>query len=318
MSSAFRVLIADSMSSKAAEVLGASAAVEVDDRAGIPADELVSAISEYNGLIVRSRTKVTAEVLAAGSKLKVVGRAGIGVDNIDLAAASKNGIIVENAPSGNSVTTAEHALCLLLSLARHIPQATASMKNGRWDKKKYQGVELCDKTLGIVGLGNIGSIVADRARGLHMKVIASDPFADKARAEKVGAELVEFDELLARADFITIHTALVDATRGLFGAEAFAKTKRGLLLVNAARGGIVDEAALLAAIEEGQVAGAALDVFEHEPPPDGYALVNHPHVICSPHLGASTAEAQDKVAIEIAEQMVAFAESGEVRNQVNK
>ena len=317
MSDKFRVLISDEMSDRAAEILAASPAVEVDVRFGLTAGDLKATIGEYDGLLVRSRSKVGADVIEAGKRLKIIGRAGIGVDNIDVAAASRRGIIVENAPSGNAVTTAEHALCLLLSLARHIPQATASMKAGKWDKNKFSGTEIMGKSLGVVGLGNIGRIAADRARGLKMKVLAYDPFIGREAAARLGVELVNMDELLARADFITVHTPLTNETRGMIGAAALARTKRGVLVVNAARGGVVDEDALLAALESGHVGGAALDVFAEEPPAAGSALVAHPRVICTPHLGASTDEAQEKVAIEVAEQIAAFAEHGEVRNAVN-
>ena len=317
MSDKFRVLISDEMSDRAAEILAASPAVEVDVRYGLTAGDLKATIGEFDGLLVRSRSKVGADVIEAGKRLKIIGRAGIGVDNIDVAAASRRGIIVENAPSGNAVTTAEHALCLLLSLARHIPQATASMKAGKWDKNKFSGTEIMGKSLGVVGLGNIGRIAADRARGLKMKVLAYDPFIGREAAARLGVELVDMDELLARADFITVHTPLTNETRGMIGAAALARTKRGVLVVNAARGGVVDEDALLAALESGHVGGAALDVFAEEPPPAGSALVAHPRVICTPHLGASTEEAQEKVAIEVAEQIAAFAEHGEVRNAVN-
>ncbi|HWM89079.1 MAG TPA: phosphoglycerate dehydrogenase [Kofleriaceae bacterium] len=317
MSNAFRVLISDEMSPRAAEILAASPAVEVDVRYGLTAGDLKAVIGEFDGLLVRSRTKATAEVIEAGKRLKIIGRAGIGVDNIDVAAASRRGIIVENAPSGNAVTTAEHALCLLLSLARHIPQATASMKGGKWEKTKFSGTEIMGKTLGVVGLGNIGRIAADRARGLKMKVLAYDPFIGREAAARLGVELVDMDELLSRSDFVSVHTPLTNETRGIIGAAAMARMKRGALLVNAARGGVVDEEALLAALESGHIAGAALDVFVEEPPAAGSALVAHPRVICTPHLGASTDEAQEKVAIEVAEQIAAFAERGEVRNAVN-
>jgi D-3-phosphoglycerate dehydrogenase len=312
-----RVLISDEMSPRAAEILAASPAVSVDVRFGLAAGDLKAVIGEFDGLLVRSRSKVTADVIEAGKRLKIIGRAGIGVDNIDVTAASRRGIIVENAPSGNAVTTAEHALCLLLSLARHIPQATASMKGGKWEKTKFSGTEIMGKTLGVVGLGNIGRIAADRARGLKMKVLGYDPFIGREAAARLGVELVDLDELLARADFITCHTPLTDETRGLIGAAAMAKMKRGALLVNAARGGIVDEEALMAALDSGHLGGAALDVFVDEPQPADSRLVAHPRLICTPHLGASTEEAQEKVAIEVAEQLVAFAEHGEVRNAVN-
>jgi D-3-phosphoglycerate dehydrogenase len=317
MSDKFRVLISDEMSPRAAEILAASPAVQVDVRFGLTAGDLKAFIADFDGLLVRSRSKVTADVIEAGKRLKIIGRAGIGVDNIDVSAASRRGIIVENAPSGNAVTTAEHALCLLLSLARHIPQATASMKAGKWEKNKFSGTEIMGKILGVVGLGNIGRIAADRARGLKMKVLAYDPFIGREAAARLGVELVDLDELFARADFVTVHTPLTSETRGLIGAAALAKMKRGALVVNAARGGVVDEDALLAALESGHIGGAALDVFVQEPPDAGSKLVAHPRVICTPHLGASTEEAQEKVAVEVAEQIAAFAERGEVRNAVN-
>ena len=317
MADKFRVLISDSMSDRAAEVLGASPQVKVDVRFGLTPGDLVAAIGEFDGLLVRSRTKVTADVIEAGKRLKLIGRAGIGVDNIDVAAASRRGIIVENAPSGNSVTTAEHALCLLMSLARHIPQATASLKAGKWEKNKLSGTEIMGKTLGVVGLGNIGRIVADRAQGLKMKVVAFDPFIGREAAERLGVELCDLDQLLRQADFVTIHTPMTAETKGIIDAAALAKMKKGALLVNAARGGIVDEDALLAALESGHLGGAALDVFVKEPPAEGSKLVAHPRLICSPHLGASTDEAQEKVAVEVAEQIVAFAERGEIKNAIN-
>jgi D-3-phosphoglycerate dehydrogenase len=298
-------------------VLAASPALVVDDRAGIDAAELRSIVGRYQGVIVRSRTTITREILDAAKELRIIGRAGIGVDNVDVAEASRRGVVVENTPSGNAVTTAEHALSLLLALARHIPQATASLKAGKWEKSRFNGHELMGKTLGVIGMGNIGRIVADRGRGFKMHVLANDPFIGKEAANRVGVELVDFDELCARADMITVHAPLTGSTRGLIGAAALARMKPGVLIVNAARGGIVDEAALLAALDRGQVAGAALDVFVEEPPPPDHPLLAHPRVICTPHLGASTAEAQEKVAVEIAEQFVAYAERGEIRNAVN-
>jgi D-3-phosphoglycerate dehydrogenase len=312
-----RVIISDEMSLRAAEILAASPAIEVDARYGISAADLEKIIGDYDGLIVRSRSKATAKIIEAGKKLRLIGRAGIGVDNIDLLAASRCGVIVENAPSGNAVTTAEHAIVLLASLARQIPQATASMKAGKWEKTRFSGIEMADKTLAMLGLGNIGRIVADRAKGLKMHVVAFDPFLKKEEAARLGVELCGLDEIWGRGDFFTIHTPLNAETRGMMGAAAFARMKKGVLIVNAARGGIVDEKALLAALENGTVAGAALDVFEEEPTPAGHPLVAHPNVICTPHLGASTEEAQVKVAIEIAEQFVAYFERGEVKNCVN-
>jgi D-3-phosphoglycerate dehydrogenase len=317
MADQMRVLVADDLSTRGVEILKASKAVAVDVKVGLKPAELVQIIGSYDGLVVRSATKVTAEILEAAGRMKIVARAGIGVDNIDVKAATRRGVIVENTPSGNAVTTAEHALCLLLALARRIPQATASMKAGKWEKKKFQGVELLDKTLGVVGLGNIGRIVADRARGLKMRVIAFDPFTSQEAAKSVGAELVTLDELFARADFVSVHTPMTPETRGLIGKAAFAKMKKGVLVVNAARGEIVDEAALVEALDAGIVAGAALDVFAKEPPDAGSPVVVHDRVICTPHLGASTEEAQEKVAVEVAEQMVAFFERGEIKNAVN-
>jgi D-3-phosphoglycerate dehydrogenase len=312
-----RVLIADDLSPRAVEILTAHREISVEVKTGLKGPALIEALRGVHALAVRSSTKVSAEVLEQAPELKVVGRAGIGVDNIDVKAASRRGVIVMNTPSGNAVTTAEHALFLLCSLARHIPQADASMKAGQWEKKKFQGTELFEKTLGVVGLGNIGRIVADRARGLKMTVIGYDPFLSAEAAERVGVELVTLDELWRRADAISVHTPLTDDTRGLIGAAALGKMKDGVLLVNAARGGIVDETALLAALGSGKVAGAALDVFVEEPPPKGSALVAHPSVICTPHLGASTEEAQEKVAVEVAEQIAAYLVRGEIKNAVN-
>jgi D-3-phosphoglycerate dehydrogenase/(S)-sulfolactate dehydrogenase len=313
----FKVLIADDLSARGVAILQAAPGIAVDVKVGLKPTELCAIIGGYHGLVVRSATKVTAEILEAAGQLKIVGRAGIGVDNIDVRAASRRGVIVENTPSGNATTAAEHALCLLLSMARHIPQATASMKAGRWDKKRFQGVEISDKTLGLIGVGNIGRIVCERARGLKMNVVAYDPFIGPEAAARLGAELVTLDELYARADFVTIHTPLTPETKNLIGADALAKMKPGVYLVNAARGGIVDEDALLAALDAGKVAGAALDVFVQEPPPAGSRLVGHDRVVCTPHLGASTDEAQEKVAVEVAEQLVAFVTRGEIKNAVN-
>jgi D-3-phosphoglycerate dehydrogenase / 2-oxoglutarate reductase len=313
----FKVLVADDLSPRGIDILKSCPGVTVDVRVGMKPAELVAVIGAYHGLIVRSATKVTAEILEAASQLRIVGRAGIGVDNIDVRAASRRGVIVENTPSGNATTAAEHAICLLLSMARFIPQATASMKAGRWEKKKFQGVEITDKTLGLIGVGNIGRIVCERARGLKMNVVAYDPFIGKEAAARLGAELVTLDELYARSDFVTIHTPLTPETRGLINAEALGKMKAGVYLVNAARGGIVDEDALLAALDSGRVAGAALDVFVKEPPEPGSRLVAHERVVCTPHLGASTEEAQEKVAIEVAEQVAAFVTRGEIKNAVN-
>lgn len=312
-----KILVSDKLSEHGLKVLRDASGIEVDFRPGLPPDELLDVISEYDGLLIRSGTKVTAEVIAKADSLRVIGRAGIGVDNIDIPAASKRGIVVMNTPTGNAVTTAEHALSLLMATARHIPRANASMHEGKWEKSKFKGSELWGKTLGIVGLGNIGRIVADRAQGLRMKVVGTDPVIDPAVAKEIGVELVDFDELLGRADFISLHTPLVPSTRGLFNDEAFAKCKQGLILINAARGGIVDEEALKRAIASGQVARAAMDVFEKEPIPADHPLIGVPEVTLTPHLGASTAEAQDRVAVEISEQAVAFLNDGEVKNALN-
>ena len=317
MSSPFKVLVADEIARRGLDILRASPRIALDVSVGMAPADLAAAIGAYQGLVVRSATKVTTGLLEAASALRIIGRCGIGVDNIDIAAASRRGIIVANTPAGNATTAAEHALCLLLAMARFVPQATASMKSGKWDKRRFQGVEITDKTLGVIGLGQIGRIVCDRARGLRMNVLVYDPFVGAEAAERVGSEMVTLDELCARADFITLHTPLTPETRGILGADAFASMKKGVYIVNAARGGLVDEDALLAALESGQVAGAALDVFAQEPPLPGSRLVAHERVICTPHLGASTDEAQDKVAIEVAEQIVAFVERGEVRNAVN-
>lgn len=312
-----RVLISDAMSSRAAEILSASSAIQCDELAGISAEDLLAKIGDYHGLLVRSRSKATAAVIENAHNLQVIGRAGIGVDNIDLVAASRRGIIVENAPSGNAITTAEHAICLLLSLVRNIPKATASMKDNKWEKKKLAGNELYGKNFGVIGLGNIGRIVADRGLGLKMKVIGYDPFIGAEAAARLGVELVELEELLTRADFMSIHTPLTNDTRGLISRKEFAMMREGAFLVNAARGGIVDEEACVEALNAGKLAGAAFDVFTKEPPPADHPLVMHPNVITTPHLGASTDEAQEKVAVEVAQQMVDFFETGEVRNAVN-
>jgi D-3-phosphoglycerate dehydrogenase len=317
MTTKFRVLIADDLSARAVEILSANPEISVEVKTGLKGAALDEALKGVQALAVRSATKVTAEVLEKASDLKIVGRAGIGVDNIDVKAASRRGVIVMNTPSGNAITTAEHALFLLCALARHIPQATASMKAGKWDKKRFSGTELFDKTLGIIGLGNIGRIVADRAQGLKMKVVGYDPFVTPDAAARMEIELLPLEEIWKRADMITIHTPLTDDTRGLVGAASLAKMKDGVLIVNAARGGIVDEAALLEGLNSGKVGGAALDVFAEEPPPAGHPLIAHERVICTPHLGASTEEAQEKVAVEVAEQIVGYLVRGEIKNAVN-
>jgi len=312
-----KVLISDSLAPQGIEILEAAEGIEVVDSPGLSPEALLEAISDADGLIIRSGTQVTAEVIAAAKQLSVVGRAGIGVDNVDVGAATARGIVVMNTPGGNTVTTAEHAIALLVSLARHIPQATASMKAGKWDKKTYVGTELFARTLGVLGLGNIGRIVAERARGLGMKVVAYDPFLSSEAASKLDVELLDLDAVLARADVLSVHVPRTPDTAGLIGKDAFAKMKRGVLLVNAARGGIVDEAALLEALEAGQVGGAALDVFEQEPPAADHPLVSHPRVICTPHLGASTEQAQLNVALAVAEQVRDYLLTGVINNAVN-
>ena len=312
-----RVLVSDKLSEAGLEVLRSHPAIDVQYRPGLKEAELADAIGDFEGLVIRSGSKVTAKVLAAAKNLRVIGRAGIGVDNVDVPEASHRGVVVMNTPTGNAITTAEHALSLMLSLARHIPQATASMRAGKWEKSKFEGHEVTGKTIGIVGLGNIGRIVAERAKGLKLHVLVHDPVLSPERAAMLGIELVSLDELLRRSDFITVHTPLTEQTRGILGATAFDKCKRGVLIVNAARGGIVDEQALLVALESGKVGGAALDVYEKEPPPPDHPLLAHPRVILTPHLGASTEEAQERVAVEIAEQVVAYLTEGAVKNSVN-
>lgn len=312
----YRVLISDTLSEEGIAILKNTPGVEVDVKTKLKPDELKAIIKDYDALAIRSATKVTAEIIAAADKLKVIGRAGIGLDNVDAAAASKRGIVVMNTPGGNTVTTGEHAIAMMFALARQIPQATSSMKAGGWEKSKFMGAEIYDKTLGIIGIGRVGSVVADRALGLKMHVLAYDPFMSPDGAEKLGISLVTLDELLAKSDFISIHTPLTKDTRGMINAAAFGKMKKGVFIINCARGGIVNENDLLDALNSGQVAGAALDVFEEEPTKN-MELVSHPKVICTPHLGASTEEAQQNVAIAIAEQISAYLSTGEIRNAVN-
>jgi len=311
-----KVLISDPLSNKGLEILGKAKGLKYDIKSGLPPEELKKIIPEYDAIVVRSETKLKAEIIEAADRLKVIGRAGIGLDNVDLAAATKKGIVVMNTPQENAIAAAEHTIALMLSISRKIPQATSSMKGGKWEKKKYMGVELYNKTLGIIGIGIIGTIVADRARGLKMKVIAYDPYLSKEAAEKKGVDLVSFDEVLGRSDFISVHTPLTDETRNLVDKNAFKKMKDGVILINCARGGIINEKDLYDAIKEGKVAGAALDVFEKEPA-IGNPLLELEEVICTPHLGASTAEAQENVAIAIAHQIVDYLLLGEARNAVN-
>ncbi len=310
-----KVLISDKMDPKAAEIFRARG-VEVDEITGKTPEELMAIIGEYDGLAIRSSTKVTKAILEAATNLKVVGRAGIGVDNIDIPAASAQGVVVMNTPFGNSITTAEHAIALMFALARQLPEADASTQSGKWEKNRFMGVELTSKTLGLIGAGNIGSIVADRALGLKMKVVAFDPFLTPERAIDLGIEKVTLDELLVRADFITLHTPLTDQTRNILSAEALAKCKPGVRIINCARGGLIDEAALKAALDSGQVGGAALDVFAQEPAKES-PLFGTPNFISTPHLGASTDEAQVNVAIQVAEQLSDYLMSGGVTNALN-
>ncbi len=312
-----KVLVTDSLAPQGLEILESAEGIEVVDAPGLSPDELLTAIADADALVIRSGTKVTAEVIEAAKELSVIGRAGIGVDNVDVPAATARGIVVMNTPGGNTVTTAEHAMALLIALARHIPQATASMKDGRWEKKRFVGLELYNRTLGVIGLGNIGRIVADKARGIGMKVIAHDPFLSEQAASKLDIELVSFDELLRRADAISVHVPRTKDTAGLLGRKAFEKARPGVLIVNAARGGIVDEDALLEALESGAVGGAGLDVFAEEPVSPDHPLVQHEKVICTPHLGASTEQAQVNVSIAVAEQVRDLLLHGVVHNAVN-
>ena len=311
-----RILIADKLSPLAQqkfEELG----IETETKIGLDKDELAAIIDQYDGLAVRSATKVTEKVLeGVNGRLKVIGRAGIGVDNIDVPTATAKGIIVMNTPFGNSITTAEHAISLMMALARQIPAADRSTQEGKWEKSKFMGVEVSGKTLGVIGCGNIGSIVASRARGLTMKVIAYDPFLTPERAIDLGVEKVDLETLFRRADFVTLHTPLTDKTRNVISAEALAKMKPGVRIVNCARGGLVDERALADAVRTGHVAGAALDVFETEPATEN-PLFGLPNVICTPHLGASTTEAQENVAVQVAEQMADYLLNGAITNAIN-
>jgi D-3-phosphoglycerate dehydrogenase len=314
---AYRVLLTDPLGPEGLARLREQPDLEIEARPGLPPAELQQAVRGFHALIIRSGTKVTAEVLAHADLLRVVGRAGIGVDNVDVDAATKRGIVVMNTPGGSNVTTAEHAITMLLALARNVPQAAAAVRAGRWERERWLGTEVCNKVLGIIGLGNIGAIVAERAVGLRMKVIAYDPFVTAEVAARLRVELVTLDDLYARADFITIHTPLTPDTRGLIDAKTIARMKPGVRIVNCARGGIVDEQALAAAIRDGKVAGAALDVLAKEPPPAGHPLLQLDQVICTPHLGASTGEAQVNVAVAIAQQVADFLCRGIIQNAVN-
>jgi D-3-phosphoglycerate dehydrogenase / 2-oxoglutarate reductase len=312
-----KVLISDALSPAAVQIFK-DRGIEVDFQPALGKDKekLAATVGNYDGLAIRSATKVTSKVLEQARNLKVIGRAGIGVDNVDIPAATARGIIVMNTPFGNSITTAEHAISLMLALARQIPEADASTRAGKWEKNKFMGVEIFGKTLGVIGCGNIGSIVADRALGLRMKVIAFDPFLSHERADDLGVEKVEVDELFRRADFITLHTPLTEKTRNIINAQAIKTMRKGVRIINCARGGLVDETALYQALKSGQVAGAAFDVFVTEPATEN-PLFNLPNVVCTPHLGASTSEAQENVALQIAEQMSDYLLRGAITNAIN-
>jgi D-3-phosphoglycerate dehydrogenase len=313
--SAPKVLIADALSPRAAQIFR-DRGIEVSERVGLAPEALIAEIGAYDGLAVRSATTASAQVIAAADRLRVIGRAGIGVDNIDVAAATQRGIVVMNTPFGNAITTAEHAIAMMFALARQIPAADRSTRAGKWEKSRFVGVELTNKVLGVIGCGNIGSIVAERALGLRMRVLAYDPFLSDERAADLGVERVDLDGLLARSDFISLHTPLTDATRNMIDAAALARTKPGVRVINCARGGLVVEADLKAAIESGHVAGAALDVFTEEPARDN-PLFALDQVIATPHLGASTAEAQENVALQVAQQMADYLLTGAVVNALN-
>ncbi|MFV0411255.1 MAG: phosphoglycerate dehydrogenase [Paracoccus sp. (in: a-proteobacteria)] len=312
-----RVLVSDKLSETAVQIFR-DRGVDVDylPNVGKDKEKLAEIIGQYDGLAIRSATKVTEKLLKSAANLKVIGRAGIGVDNVDIPAASKKGVIVMNTPFGNSVTTAEHAIALMFAVARQLPEASVSTHAGKWEKNRFMGVEVFNKTLGLIGAGNIGSIVADRALGLKMKVLAFDPFLSEERAAQMGVKKVELDELLAKADFITLHVPLTDKTRNILSRENIAKTRKGVRIVNAARGGLIDEEALADALESGQVAGAALDVFATEPATEN-RLFDMPNVVVTPHLGASTTEAQENVALQVAEQMSDYLLTGAVQNALN-
>ena len=310
-----KVLISDKLSPKAEKIF-TERGIEVDVITGLERDELIKIIAKYDGLAIRSSTKVTQKVLDAASNLKVVGRAGIGVDNVDIPYATSKGVAVMNTPFGNAITTAEHAISLIMSLVRNIPQANESTHGGKWEKSKYMGTEITGKTLGLIGCGNIGSIVADRALGLKMKVLAYDPFLTEEKAVELQVRKVEFDELLSSSDIITLHVPMTDQTANIINKDSLEKCKDGVRIVNCARGGLVDEKALKKYIENGKVSGAAIDVFEVEPATDSI-FFGMEEVICTPHLGASTLEAQENVALQVADQMSDFLTTGAVSNAIN-
>ncbi|WP_299902509.1 phosphoglycerate dehydrogenase [uncultured Ruegeria sp.] len=312
-----KVLVSDKLSETAVQIFR-DRGIDVDfmPDLGKDKDKLAEVIGQYDGLAIRSATKVTPTILEKADKLKVIGRAGIGTDNIDKESASKKGVIVMNTPFGNMITTAEHAIAMMFAVARQIPEASTSTHAGKWEKSKFMGIELTNKTLGVIGAGNIGGIVCERALGLKMKVIAYDPYLGEEKAAKMGVEKVEMDELLSRADFITLHVPLTDQTRSILSRENLAKTKKGVRIINCARGGLVDEEALAEALQSGHVAGAAFDVFSEEPAKDN-PLFNLPNVVCTPHLGAATTEAQENVALQVAEQISNYLLTGAVENALN-
>ena len=312
-----KILVTDSLAPEGLEVFKNAEGFEVDVKVGLKPDELKKICGEYDGWVIRSGTKITAELIEAAKNLKVIGRAGVGYENIDADAATKQGIVVMNTPGGNNVTTGEHTIALMMALARHIPQAVASLKSGKWDRNKFVGVELCNKTIGVIGLGNVGRIVAERAAGLKMRVIGYDPFIAAENIARMGVEPGALEEIIAKSDFITVHVPLTPETQALINKAAFDKMKTGVRIINCARGGIVDEQDLAVAVKSGKVAGAALDVYVDEPPPADHPLVKLEQVITTPHLGASTDEAQLNVAIAVAEQMVEFLAKGVVRYAVN-
>jgi len=315
--SAFKVLVCDDLSKEGLAVFQKHEDILVEIKTKLPLEELKKAISDADACVVRSGTQLTKEVIEAGTRLKVIGRAGVGLDNVDLAAASKKGIVVINTPGGNTISAAEHAFCLMMAMARNIPRANESMKKGEWERKKFTGVELYKKTLGVVGLGRIGSEVAKRAQAFGMKVLAYDPFLRAEKAQQMGVELVKLDELLKESDFITLHMPLTAENKNMIGEREFGLMKKTARIVNCARGGLIDEAALAKAIEAGKIAGAALDVYEFEPPPKDLSVLKLPQVVVTPHLGASTEEAQIAVAVDVAQSLVDFYKGKGTRNAVN-
>ncbi|MBB6690131.1 phosphoglycerate dehydrogenase [Cohnella xylanilytica] len=313
----FKVLVSDPISDLGISLLVEASDISIDKKTGLSEDELVAIIGEYDALLVRSQTRVTDRIMTAGKQLKVIGRAGVGVDNIDLEAATKRGIVVINAPDGNTITTCEHTFAMMMALARHIPQAYLKTVGGEWDRKSFVGVELRNKVLGVLGMGRIGSEVAARAKAFGMTVLGYDPFLTEERAEKLGVRLASVDDVVREADFITVHTPLTPETRHMIGKEQFSRIKKGVRIVNCARGGIIDEQALVEAIDAGIVAGAAFDVFEEEPPKPDHPFLKHPKIIVTPHLGASTVEAQENVAIDVSEQLLHILRGEPYKNAVN-